>query len=208
VLHSDTSSGQRVREQKARVAGKSYSLERKVSSTRWCANGEPEENNESEKGRCSRGMSTIRQRGKKGSTQELYHKERRHTVSARGPEHGRSMAYATMHNHIGLLTIRGASAARRVVMTNGGKEVRNEWSQYGPRTVTVRGNKYLNILRFHRHCENPSSAMAKLAITSCLGVGESSTSLRMPTQTRLCRGHSDPHGMQKNGISHETSSCL
>jgi hypothetical protein len=35
VLHSDASSGQRVREQKAGVAGKSYSLERKVLSTRW-----------------------------------------------------------------------------------------------------------------------------------------------------------------------------
>jgi hypothetical protein len=33
VLRSDASSGQRVREQKAGVAGKSYSLERKVSST-------------------------------------------------------------------------------------------------------------------------------------------------------------------------------
>jgi hypothetical protein len=34
VLRSDASSGQRVKEQKAGVAGKSYSLERKVSSTR------------------------------------------------------------------------------------------------------------------------------------------------------------------------------
>jgi hypothetical protein len=34
VLRSDASSGQRVREQKAGVAGKSYSLEGKVSSTR------------------------------------------------------------------------------------------------------------------------------------------------------------------------------
>jgi hypothetical protein len=35
VLHSDMSSGQRVREQKAGVTGKSYSLERKLSSPRW-----------------------------------------------------------------------------------------------------------------------------------------------------------------------------
>jgi hypothetical protein len=34
VLHGDASSGLRVRERKAGVAGKSYSLERKVSSTR------------------------------------------------------------------------------------------------------------------------------------------------------------------------------
>jgi hypothetical protein len=34
VLRNDASSGQRVREQKAGVAGKSYSLERKVLSTR------------------------------------------------------------------------------------------------------------------------------------------------------------------------------
>jgi hypothetical protein len=34
VLHSNASSGQRVREQKAGVTGKSYSQERKVSSTR------------------------------------------------------------------------------------------------------------------------------------------------------------------------------
>jgi hypothetical protein len=40
---------------------------------------------------------------------------------ARGPEHGRSMAYATMHTYIGLLTIKGASTARRVVTMNRGK---------------------------------------------------------------------------------------
>jgi hypothetical protein len=34
VLHSDVSSGSRVREEKAGVTGKSYSLERKVLSTR------------------------------------------------------------------------------------------------------------------------------------------------------------------------------
>jgi hypothetical protein len=34
VLCSDASSGSRVREGKARVAGESYSLERKVSSTK------------------------------------------------------------------------------------------------------------------------------------------------------------------------------
>jgi hypothetical protein len=56
VLCSDTSSGSRVREEKARVAGKSYSLERKVSSTGWRANREPKGDNKSESGRCSRGV--------------------------------------------------------------------------------------------------------------------------------------------------------
>jgi hypothetical protein len=41
------------------------------------------------------------------------------------------------YTHIGLLTIKGASAVRRVTTTNGGKEANNGWSQYGPRTVTV-----------------------------------------------------------------------
>jgi hypothetical protein len=49
VLRSDASSGSRVREGKAGVAGKSYSLERKVSSTRWRVNGEPKESNKSER---------------------------------------------------------------------------------------------------------------------------------------------------------------
>jgi hypothetical protein len=36
VLRSDALSGQRVREQTAGVAGKSYSLGSKVSSMKWC----------------------------------------------------------------------------------------------------------------------------------------------------------------------------
>jgi hypothetical protein len=66
-------------------------------------------------------VSTICQRGKKGSTQEPYHGGGRHTALARDPEHGRSMAYATMHTHVSLLTIKGASTARRVAKVNGGK---------------------------------------------------------------------------------------
>jgi hypothetical protein len=62
--------------------------------------------------------------------------ERERTVLARGPRHGRNMACLTMYTHISLADIKGASAARRVATMNGGKEVRNERSQYSPRTVT------------------------------------------------------------------------
>jgi hypothetical protein len=62
--------------------------------------------------------------------------EREHIALARGPRHGRNMACSMMYTHISLADIKGASTARRVVTMNGGKEVRNEWSQYGPRTVT------------------------------------------------------------------------
>jgi hypothetical protein len=91
----------------AGVAGKSYSLERKVSSTRWRVKGEPKENNESESGRCSRGVRTIRQRRKKGSMRKPYHEGKRHTASARVPRHGRSLACTTVYIHIGLLTSKG-----------------------------------------------------------------------------------------------------
>jgi hypothetical protein len=57
----------------------------------------------------------------KGSTQEPYHDGREPTALARDPRHGRSMAYATVHTHIGLLNIKGATTARKVVRTNGGK---------------------------------------------------------------------------------------
>jgi hypothetical protein len=77
VLRSDASSGSRVREQEAGVAGKSYSLEKEVLSIRWHVNGEPKENNKSERGGCSRGVSTIRQRRKTGSTREPYHDGKR-----------------------------------------------------------------------------------------------------------------------------------
>jgi hypothetical protein len=79
-------------------------------------------NSKGESGRCSQGVSTIRQRRKKGSMQEPYHERKGHTASARDPRHGRNMAYATVHTHIGLLTIEGASTAGRVAGTNGGKE--------------------------------------------------------------------------------------
>jgi hypothetical protein len=46
---------------------------------------------------------------------------REYTTSAEDPEHRRSMAYATVHTHISLLTIKGASTVRRVVRTDGGK---------------------------------------------------------------------------------------
>jgi hypothetical protein len=48
---------------------------------------------------------------------------REYTASARDPRHGRSMAYAIMHTHITLLTIKGASTVRRVARGNGGKGV-------------------------------------------------------------------------------------
>jgi hypothetical protein len=99
----------------AGVADKSYSLERKVLSTRWRANGELKENNESERGRCSRGMSIIRQRRKKGSTREPYY-----CIGWRSKawqEHG---MYNRVHSYR-LADIKGASAARRVARTNGGK---------------------------------------------------------------------------------------
>jgi hypothetical protein len=53
VLHSDLSPGQRVRERKAGVAGKSYSLERKVSSMRVACERDPKRNSKSESGGCS-----------------------------------------------------------------------------------------------------------------------------------------------------------
>jgi hypothetical protein len=107
VLRSDTSSGSRVREGKAGVAGKSYSLERKVSSTRWRANREPKANNESESGRCSRGMSTIHQRRKKRLDARAVSQGKRHTASAGDPRHGRSMACTIVYTHIGWLTSKG-----------------------------------------------------------------------------------------------------
>jgi hypothetical protein len=137
VLRSDVSSGSRVREGKAGVAGKSYSLERKVLSTRWHANRESKGNNESESGRCSQGVSTIRQRGKKGSTWEPYHKGKRCTASAGVPRHGRSMACTTVYTHIGLLMSKGLAQQGEWRRRMAEKEVRNEWSQYGPRTVTA-----------------------------------------------------------------------
>jgi hypothetical protein len=150
VLRSDASSGQRVREQKAGVAGKSYSLERKVSSTGWRANREPKENNESESGRCSRGVSTIRQRGKKGSTREPYHEGKRRTASAGDPRHGRSMVCTTEYTHIGWLTSKGLAQRGEWRQRMEEKEVRNEWSQYGPRTVTgFKGRKGEIILFLH-----------------------------------------------------------
>jgi hypothetical protein len=107
VLRSDTSSGSRVREGKAGVAGKSYSLERKVSSTRWRVNGIPRRDNKGESGRCSRGVSTICQRRKEGSMREPYHEGKRRTASAGDPRHGRSMACTTVYTHISLLTSKG-----------------------------------------------------------------------------------------------------
>jgi hypothetical protein len=44
------------------------------------------------------------------------------TASVGDPEHSRSMAYATVHTHISLLTIKGASTVRRVMRTEGVKQ--------------------------------------------------------------------------------------
>jgi hypothetical protein len=158
VLCSDASSGQRVREQKAGVTGKSYSLERKVLSTRWHANREPKGNNESESGRCSRGMSTIRQRGKKGSTWEPYHKGKRRTASAGVPRHGRSMACTTVYTHIGLLTSKGLAQRGEWRRRMEEKDVRNEWSQYSARTVTSSASLSLG---------SPIFAVASAPFESC-----------------------------------------
>jgi hypothetical protein len=81
VLHSDVSSGSRVGKEKAGVTGKSYSLERKVLSTRVVCERDAKWTNKGERGRCSSGMSTICQRRKKGLTQELHHKERMYCIS-------------------------------------------------------------------------------------------------------------------------------
>jgi hypothetical protein len=128
--------GKGVREQKAGVTGKSYSLEGKYRPREWRAKGMPRRDNKGESGRCSRGVSTIRQRGKKGSMREPYHEGKRRTASAGDPRHGSSMACTTVYTHIGLLTSKGLAQRGEWRRQMEEKEVRNEWSQYGPRTIT------------------------------------------------------------------------
>jgi hypothetical protein len=47
------------------------------------------------------------------------------------------MACTTVYTHIGLLTSKGLAQREEWRRRMEEKEVRNEWSQYGPRTVTV-----------------------------------------------------------------------
>jgi hypothetical protein len=47
------------------------------------------------------------------------------------------MACTTVYTHIGLLTSKGLAQRGEWRRRMEEKEVRNEWSQYGPRTVTV-----------------------------------------------------------------------
>jgi hypothetical protein len=92
-------------------------------------------------------VSTIHQRRKKGSTREPYHEGKRRTASAGDPRHGRSMACTTVYTHISLLTSKGLAQRGEWRQRMGEKEVRNEWPQYGPRTVTSKARKTTHDIR-------------------------------------------------------------
>jgi hypothetical protein len=121
VLCSDASSGQRVREQKAGVAGESYSLERKVLSTRVACERDTKRNNKSKRGKVLTRCEHNTSKKEEGLDARAVPRKEENVLHRLGIQGMTGAWHVQLYTHISLLTIKGASAVRRVARTNGGK---------------------------------------------------------------------------------------